>query len=57
MIWLENADVEHIMDASTGWELHAIRHFAAAFSDLKWTSIVWPKFAARTRYQGTSVAM
>ena len=46
---LEDADVEHIMNASTGGQLQPVRHLANAFQNLKRTSKLGPKLLASSR--------
>jgi len=43
---LQDADVEHVMDASPSRELELVRYCANAFQDLVWPGVSWTQLPA-----------
>ena len=46
MEWLQDSDVEHVMDASPSRELELVCDVANAFQDLVWPCVPWTQLSA-----------
>ena len=55
--WLQNADVEDVVDARLIWQLEAVCDVADALQHLEGPGVFWHQFAAPSWHQALGVSM